>query len=211
VNFNGAQLLWRTRGTHWDHEFVLKPNLGRDWYDALERIFRGASGEPATLVWGTISVQKKAIPFIAARFVDEARRDEFGRAITSDLLVIWPARGRAPLNVPTAIPADWHRSVLEYLARDPGLRDLFDELASGAAHDAAQQKRRSHAAAQALANFDVRPPDAPGPWNKVVETSRLPILVIALIIAGLATIAFLALPALSSRLDWLRLHRTLGK
>ncbi|WP_437640442.1 hypothetical protein [Sorangium sp. So ce854] len=181
-----SRLLWRTRGEHWDYEFICVPEIPSlpGWLTTLEALLGDAGvGE---LRYGLLEVDDaaarapRAFAYVAARFVDPARRDWTGRQIQHFAVWFPPVPPEAVDALPAAVPADWHLRVLAGLAATYGSGEVF-----GLPEEAIRAWKRGHEqsrAASAMAIVKRTPPVAlldegePAPSLPDARWKRLPTL-----------------------------------
>ena len=105
-------LLWRTRGLHWDYEFVMRPTepAWTHWYDLHRDIFDGLTLDerdraPVSRHGYVLNPPQL---YVATAFYDHERHDAAGRPI-AHRMVWFP-----PVKI-DAIPPDWGLQVLREL------------------------------------------------------------------------------------------------
>ncbi|WP_438029830.1 hypothetical protein [Sorangium sp. So ce233] len=159
-----SRLLWRTRGEHWDYEFICVPEIPAlpAWLTTLEAMLGDADAGAGELRYGLLEVEgsgreaPRAFAYVAARFVDPARRDWTGRKVQHFAVWFPPVPPEAVEALPEAVPADWHLRVLEGLAATYGSSEVF-----GVPEEAIRAWKRSHQesrAASAIAIVKRTPP-----------------------------------------------------
>ncbi|WP_437737442.1 hypothetical protein [Sorangium sp. So ce1335] len=183
-----SRLLWRTRGEHWDYEFVCVPEIPAlpGWLTTLEAVLGDADAGAGELRYGLLEVDDaaarapRAFAYVAARFVDPARRDWTGRQIQHFAIWFPPVPPEAVEALPAAVPADWHLRVLAGLAATYGSSEVF-----GLPEEAIRAWKRSHRESRAEAALAIvkrtppvalfeegepapAPPEAPrNPWKRM--------------------------------------------
>ncbi len=180
-----SRLLWRTRGEHWDYELICVPEIPAlpAWLTTLEAMIGDAdagAGEPR---YGLLEIdgrgpeEPRAYPYVAARFLDPARKDWTGRQVQHFAVWFPPVPPEAVESLPGAVPADWHLRVLAGLAGTYGSGEVF-----GLPEAAIRAWKRSHQesrAASALAIVKRTPPVAlldgealPTRWKRVPTVKK---------------------------------------
>ncbi len=84
-----SRLLWRTRGEHWDYEFICVPEIPAlpAWLTTLEARIGDADASAGELRYGLLEIDEPGprgslvFPYVATRFLDPARKDWTGRRI----------------------------------------------------------------------------------------------------------------------------------
>ncbi|WP_434047667.1 MULTISPECIES: hypothetical protein [Sorangium] len=161
-----SRLLWRTRGEHWDYEFICVPEIPAlpAWLITLEAMLGDAEAGAGELRYGLLEVEgrgreaPRAFAYVAARFLDPARRDWTGRPVQHFAVWFPPVPPEEVEALPAAIPADWHLRVLDGLAATYGSSEVF-----GLPEEAIRAWKRSHQesrAASAMAIVKRTPPVA---------------------------------------------------
>ncbi|WP_438020365.1 hypothetical protein WMF18_15390 [Sorangium sp. So ce315] len=161
-----SRLLWRTRGEHWDYEFICVPEIPAlpGWLTTLEALLGDADAGAGELRYGLLEVDDaaarapRAFAYVAARFLDPARRDWTGRPIQHFAVWFPPVPPEAVDALPAAVPADWHLRVLAGLAATYGSGEVF-----GLPEEAIRAWKRGHQesrAASAMAIVRRTPPVA---------------------------------------------------
>ena len=124
---NVSRLLWKTRGVHWDYEFIATPDVPSlpAWSAMLDEVLGDADPHAADLLYGVLedSVGGGEHPYTAVRFLDPDRKDWTGRPI-QHLAVWFPAIDRAA-SVPNVVPTDWHLQALSALGTTYGKDEAF--------------------------------------------------------------------------------------
>jgi len=175
-----SRLLWRTRGEHWDYEFICVPEIPAlpAWLTALEAMIGDADASAGELRYGLLEIDEPGpggplvFPYVAARFLDPARKDWTGRQIQHFAVWFPPIPEEALEALPGAIPADWHLRALEGLAGTYGSGEVFG--LSEAAIRASKRGDRESRAERAMAIVKRTPPvallegeAAPTRWKRV--------------------------------------------
>ncbi|WP_433936429.1 hypothetical protein AB3662_17270 [Sorangium cellulosum] len=161
-----SRLLWRTRGEHWDYEFICVPEIPAlpAWLTTLEAMLGDADAGAGELRHGLLEVDgsgregPRAFAYVAARFLDPARRDWTGRKVQHFAVWFPPIPPEEVDTLPAAVPADWHLRVLDGLAATYGSSEVF-----GLSEEAIRAWKRSHQesrAASAMAIVKRTPPVA---------------------------------------------------
>ncbi|XXX81502.1 hypothetical protein WMF30_22355 [Sorangium sp. So ce134] len=159
-----SRLLWRTRGEHWDYEFICVPEIPAlpAWLSTLEAMLGDADAGAGELRYGLLEIDgrdprgPRAHPYVAARFLDPARRDWTGRQVQHFAVWFPPVPPEAVGSLPGAIPADWHLRALAGLAGTYGSGEVF-----GLPEATIRAWKRSHPesrAASAMAIVKATPP-----------------------------------------------------
>ncbi|KYG04882.1 hypothetical protein BE21_44200 [Sorangium cellulosum] len=182
-----SRLLWRTRGEHWDYEFICVPEVPAlpAWLSTLEAMLGDADAGAGELRYGLLEVDERgqraprAYPYVAVRFLDPARRDWTGRQVQHFAAWFPPVPPEAAAALPEAVPADWHLRVLEGLAGTYGSGEVF-----GLPEATIRAWKRSHEesrAARAMAIVKATPPvalgdgeAAPSRWTRVPPLKKKP-------------------------------------
>ncbi|WP_437665341.1 hypothetical protein [Sorangium sp. So ce1182] len=128
-----SRLLWRTRGEHWDYEFICVPETPAlpAWLTTLEAIVGDADAAAGELRYGLLEVHEQGprepgvFAYVAARFLDPARKDWTGRPVQHFAVWFPPVAPEAVETLPAAVPADWHLRVLAGLAATYGSGEVF--------------------------------------------------------------------------------------
>ncbi|WP_437767945.1 hypothetical protein WMF27_16315 [Sorangium sp. So ce281] len=174
-----SRLLWRTRGEHWDYEFICVPEIPAlpAWLTALEAMIGDADASAGELRYGLLEIDEPGprgplvFPYVATRFLDPARKDWTGRQVQHFAVWFPPIPEEAIEALPGAIPADWHLRVLEGLAGTYGSGEVFGlpEAAVRASRRGVPESR----AARAMAIVKRTPPvallegdAAPARWKR---------------------------------------------
>ena len=122
-----SRLLWKTRGVHWDYEFIATPEVPSlpAWSAMLDEVLGDADPHAADLMYGVLEIIGGGgeHPYAAVRFLDPDRKDWTGRPI-QHLAVWFPAIDRAA-SVPNVVPTDWHLQALSALGTTYGKDDAF--------------------------------------------------------------------------------------
>ncbi|WP_437916490.1 hypothetical protein WME73_18075 [Sorangium sp. So ce302] len=180
-----SRLLWRTRGEHWDYEFICVPEIPAlpAWLTALEAMIGDADASAGELRYGLLEIDEPGprgplvFPYVATRFLDPARKDWTGRQVQHFAVWFPPIPEEAIEALPGAIPADWHLRVLEGLARTYGSGEVFGlpEAAIRASRRGVPESR----AARAMAIVKRTPPvallegeAAPARWKRVPTVKK---------------------------------------
>ncbi|WP_437971155.1 hypothetical protein WMF04_18500 [Sorangium sp. So ce260] len=182
-----SRLLWRTRGEHWDYEFICVPEIPAlpAWLTTLEAMVGDADAGAGELRYGLLEIDARgpegprSFPYVAARFLDPARKDWTGRQIQHFAVWFPPVPPEAVESLPGAVPADWHLRVLDGLAGTYGSGEVF-----GLSEEAIRAWKRSHPesrAASALAIVKNTPAVAlldgealPARWKRVPPLKKKP-------------------------------------
>ena len=127
LTLNVSRLLWKTRGEHWDYEFIATPDVPSlpAWSVTLEEVLGDADPRTGDLFYGVLELIGDgggAHPYAAVRFLDPDRKDWTGRPI-QHLAVWFPAIGQA--SVPDVVPTDWHLQALAALGSTYGKDEAF--------------------------------------------------------------------------------------
>jgi hypothetical protein len=113
VKLDLQNVLWRTRGRHWDYTFVLQPAspLLDSWYDIHVKVFAGLTpGNSPVTRGGVLSYGDERCPYLATTFRDSERLDVAGRPV-AHYLVCFPSvevDDSRLLN----IPKDWGEQIV---------------------------------------------------------------------------------------------------
>ncbi|WP_437692895.1 hypothetical protein [Sorangium sp. So ce176] len=161
-----SRLLWRTRGEHWDYEFICVPEIPAlpAWLTTLEAMLGDADAGAGELRYGLLEIEgrgreaPRAFAYVAARFLDPARRDWTGRPVQHFAVWFPPVPPEEVEALPAAVPEDWHLRVLGGLAATYGSCEVF-----GLPEEAIRAWKRSHQesrAASAMAIVKRTPPVA---------------------------------------------------
>lgn len=133
--FKPSSLLWRTRGKHWDFEFVSTPshpNLDA-WWSIFNQIFNEIQvDEQPKIYYGELILRQEEVRcYLAAACFDQYRKDWTGRRI-QHFLVWFPNGIQSNPNpsienlIPAVIPADWYNQILKYLNEFFDSEDVFN-------------------------------------------------------------------------------------
>ncbi|XXT25270.1 hypothetical protein WME94_27430 [Sorangium sp. So ce429] len=128
-----SRLLWRTRGAHWDYEFICVPETPAlpAWLTTLEAIVGDADAAAGELRHGLLEIHEQGprepgvFAYVAARFLDPERKDWTGRPVQHFAVWFPPVAPEAVEALPGAVPADWHLRVLAGLAATYGSDEVF--------------------------------------------------------------------------------------
>ena len=111
-------VLWRTRGVSWDYSFVLRPQSPTvdDCFALTSQVFGDLSPTlDETYRPGTLEAEDGSkVQFVGCCFVDESRKDRFGRPVVHYLILFLPD-GAFP-EERTAIPSGFGREFVRKLA-----------------------------------------------------------------------------------------------
>lgn len=115
INLNLNNLLWRTRGHHWDYTFLLTPDYPAtgSWYTFHHEVFAGISPSTDPVVYGGILLTEEAQhAFIATAFRDDSKRDGARRSIAH--YMVWFPIFSDPGNIiDLRIRSDWGSAILD--------------------------------------------------------------------------------------------------
>ncbi|WP_437682113.1 hypothetical protein [Sorangium sp. So ce131] len=153
-----SRLLWRTRGEHWDYEFICVPDVPSlpAWLTTLEAMVGDADAGSEELRYGLLEVDEpgasapRAFPYVATRFFDPARRDWTGRPIQHFAAWFPPIPPESIEALPAVIPVDWHLRILAGLAGTYGSAEVF-----GLPEAAIRAWKRSHQESRAAAAMTI--------------------------------------------------------
>lgn len=174
-----SRLLWRTRGEHWDYEFICVPEIPAlpAWLTTLEAMIGDADASAGELRYGLLELDEHGprgtlvFPYVATRFLDPARKDWTGRQIQHFAVWFPPIPEEAIEALPGVIPADWHLRVLAGLAGTYGSGEVFG--LPEAAIRASRRGDRESRAERAMASVKRAPPvalleggAAPARWKR---------------------------------------------
>ncbi|KYF54631.1 hypothetical protein BE08_04875 [Sorangium cellulosum] len=153
-----SRLLWRTRGEHWDYEFICVPEIPSlpGWLTTLEAVLGDADAGAGELRYGLLEVDDaaarapRAFAYVAARFLDPARRDWTGRQVQHFAVWFPPVPPEAVDALPAEVPADWHLRVLAGLAATYGSGEVF-----GLPEEAIRAWKRGHRESRAARAMEI--------------------------------------------------------
>ncbi|AUX42493.1 hypothetical protein SOCE26_039260 [Sorangium cellulosum] len=182
-----SRLLWRTRGEHWDYEFICVPEVPSlpAWLTTLEAMVGDADAAAEELRYGLLEIDElgapapRAFPYVATRFLDPARKDWTGRPIQHFAAWFPPIPPEAVEVLPSVIPVDWHLRILAGLARTYGSGEVFG-LPEGAIRAWKRSHQESRAAAAMTIVRSTPPMDllagdaAPARWRRVPTLKKKP-------------------------------------
>lgn len=144
-----SRLLWKTRGRHWDYEFISVPEVPPlpGWMNTLDEILGSADAHAEQLLFGDLVVGNGGSAdvshaFAAIRFLDPERTDWTGRRVQH--FGVW-FLGAPVQEIPELVPIDWHRQALEALAQTFGGEEVFG-MTEAAIRSWRQQHDESRAA-----------------------------------------------------------------
>ena len=148
-----GRLLWRTRGLHWDYEFVMRP-IDIDaagWFWVHEAVFESLEGgvEPQYRIGRLVDASGGSVPFAGAALCDPVRQDSVGRPIIHYLL--WFLEDGVDLR-PESLPAGWPQQVLARFAA------AFDSPAVFGSTDGSMGQNNPSAALSAILDSGDRSP-----------------------------------------------------
>lgn len=138
VRLDLKNVLWRTRGQHWDYSFVLRPVFPRvdSWYDVHVKVFAGISPDIVPVNRGGILVlDSEKHRFVATAFQDARRRDAADRPVAN--YIIWFPSIVGNETSGLSVPLSWGEQVASSLgaARAKTFNVLPSELVDGASVD----------------------------------------------------------------------------
>ncbi len=96
VQLKLEHLLWRTRGRHWDYLFLVEPHAryGQGWYSLHKEVFADSEPRPEgeRYVLGELldEQSRQRMVFVGTVFLDDHRRDAFGRPIAHYMVWLRP-------------------------------------------------------------------------------------------------------------------------
>ena len=127
VHWRIRDAAWKTRGRHWDYEFISTPKSPDlpAWAGVVEDILGGEQSEAERLIYGLLKIGGAGERvYVAARFLDPTRKDWTGRPV-QHMTVWFPQIDDAKL-VPSLVPGDWYHQALRALESTYGRHDVFD-------------------------------------------------------------------------------------
>jgi hypothetical protein len=125
------QLLWKTRGLHWDYEFIAIPDepVVMGWTKALDELLGHEAPEASRLLYGELDVlpklgsHDKSFAFVATRFFDPVKSDWTGRRVQH--FALWLRDTEDLLTLAEDTPIDWHVQALRGLEAAYGGAEVF--------------------------------------------------------------------------------------
>lgn len=181
LTIDTGRLLWKTRGRHWDYEFVCVPATPAlpAWAAALDDMLGDADPQRGELRHGLLETDAGRVPWVGVRFLDPERKDWTGRAIQHFAVWFPPLDAAAVDTLPMVVPADWHRQALAGLAATYGADEAF-----GLGEEAVRTWRKTHLESRAttiLRQVKATPPVgplegemAPLQWRRVPTVKKKP-------------------------------------
>lgn len=124
-------VLWRTRGRHWDYSFVLCPSTLKEenWYDFHAQVFaRCTPGRTPYSVGGTLVSDSTQVPFVATIFLDEVRSDSAERPIAN--YIVWFPNSTLVTSRSIDLPPNWGAQMVGPICKR--CREAFDASESSA-------------------------------------------------------------------------------
>ncbi|WP_437593498.1 hypothetical protein [Sorangium sp. So ce1000] len=182
-----SRLLWRTRGEHWDYEFICVPEVPAlpAWLTTLEALLGDVEASAGELRYGLLEIDERGprgprlFPYVATRFLDPARKDWTGRQVQHFAVWFPPIPEEAVEALPGAIPADWHLRALAGLAATYGSGEVFG--LPEATIRAWRRHHRESRAERAMAIVKRTPPvallegeAAPSRWKRMPTLKKKP-------------------------------------
>ena len=127
-------ILWRTRGLHWDYEFVLEPaapHSAEGWFWMHRAAFEGVvPGRDPMYVVGSLENDGEApVEFVGTAFLDDQRTDVHGRPVAH--YVIWFKAVESAGEIVSTTPRGWERAFLGHVESALDSPGVFDAPPSG--------------------------------------------------------------------------------
>lgn len=119
-------VLWRTRGAHFDYEFLCKPDLVESfggWFHVWQQVFgRREPGPAPVYLLGSLN----GTPYLASVFRDPVRRDPHGRPIGH--FVMWLIFDELEHNpfAQLQVPAAWAQQLVASMSALPEVGGLLE-------------------------------------------------------------------------------------
>jgi len=120
ITFNPQSILWRSRGYHWDFEFISTPSLPRcrSWWKLTKDAFREVDSScNKKIIYGVVDFrdQNQKRHYFAAYFIDADKVDWTGRS-TQHFLIWFPPETLSEGYLYQNIPADWFEQIFEKIS-----------------------------------------------------------------------------------------------